>query len=331
VKPNPLLSTGRASYEGLIQLMPRKGGVRPCFKFRGVGCSVDYSAIELSTLAQCCLWMLNYSRLAEAINAEKDPHSILGAQLVNDSYEAFLARLKAGDGATKDLRQAGKAGNFGFPGMMGAPKFVIAKAKEGLRVCELFFRDGRCKQEGLITEWRGRPIGRALCERCVTLAAKLKKTYTDTWTEIPQYWDLVTSEVQRFGTVTQFVSKRVRGGVTEPAAANSLFQGLAADGAKAALVAITNECYSKRRSPLYGSRVVIFAHDEIITDIPDRGPQAVAEAANLQAEIMVREMRRFVPDVRVSAEPALMRYWYKDAVPVFDNGVLVPWAPKEAV
>lgn len=34
VKPNILLSTGRVSYEGLIQLMPRKGGVRECFVAR---------------------------------------------------------------------------------------------------------------------------------------------------------------------------------------------------------------------------------------------------------------------------------------------------------
>ena len=65
VKPNILLATGRTSYQGLIQIMPRKGGVRECFRFRGVGSSVDYAAIELVTLAQCQVWLLGRSTLGE--------------------------------------------------------------------------------------------------------------------------------------------------------------------------------------------------------------------------------------------------------------------------
>jgi DNA polymerase I-like protein with 3'-5' exonuclease and polymerase domains len=124
-------------------------------------------------------------------------------------------------------------------------------------------------------------------------------------------------------TVEQFVSKRVRGGCSGPAAANTRFQGLAADGAKAAIVKMTEEMYLDSSSPLFGSRLMVFAHDESILEIPE---EKAHEAAHRQAEIMVSEMRRFVPDVKVKAEPALMRHWSKSVTTKYDaNGRLIPW------
>ena len=46
---------------------------------------------------------------------------------------------------------------------------------------------------------------------------------------------------------------------------------------------------------------------------------------------MIEGMKSVVPDVAIKAEPALMRYWYKKAEPVFnDEGLLIPWEPKAA-
>lgn len=329
VRPNVLLSTGRASYEGVIQLMPRKGGIRECIKFRGVGSSVDYSAVELSTLAQVCIWTVGYSDLAEAINKGLDPHALLGSKLANVSYKEFVQRLEAKDAATKDLRQAAKAGNFGFPGMMGAPKFVIAKRKEGSRVCEWFYRDGRCG-ERKIHEWYGKPLERRLCERCCETAAILKSEYLQMWREVKPYWGYVSAQVDTKGGLEQFISKRFRGLDRAPAAANTLFQGLAADGAKAAVRKLTKEMYLERSSPLFGTRLMAFAHDETLVDIPDEGVDFVYAAARRQATVMVEEMKAYVPDVLIKAEPALMRYWYKEADPVRDaQGRLIPWEPKK--
>ena len=43
---------------------------------------------------------------------------------------------------------------------------------------------------------------------------------------------------------------------------------------------------------------------------------------------MVREMQAVVPDVKINAEPALMRRLYKGAEPVIDGaGNLIPWEP----
>lgn len=328
IRPNVLLATGRASYEGIVQLLPREGGVRGCIKFRGVGSSVDYAAVELSTLAQVCIWMVGHSDLADAINAGKDPHCILAARLANEQYETFYKRYKDGDVSAKDLRQAGKAANFGFPGMMGAPKFVIAKRKEGARVCEWFYRDGRCGETKQNT-WKHRDIERNLCSRCLAVAEELRDGYLEMWSEIKPYWKIVATQVEQNGYIEQFISKRRRGIDRAPAAANSYFQGLASEGAKRAVVQLTKEMYIERSSPLFGSRLTVFAHDESIIDIPEMSTKHVSDAAHRQATVMIEGMKSVVPDVAIKAEPALMRYWYKKAEPVFnEEGLLVPWEPK---
>ena len=318
VSCNILLSTGRVSYSGLIQLIPRKGGVRECFSARPgkVWSSVDYAAIEMSTLAQVCLWALGYSKLAEAINNDVDPHSLFAANMTGAGYEDFLKRKKEEEFAAK--RYSAKAANFGFPGMMGPVGFVIAKKHEGEKVCEWTHRDGKCGEQK-VREWKGRELAGPLCKRCLEDATTLKQYYLQQWPEMPNYFKWVSAEGDR---VEQFVSKRVRGGCSGPAAANTRFQGLAADGAKAALVKMTEEMYLDTASPLYGSRLMVFAHDETIVEMPE---ERAHEAAMRQAQIMVEEMRKFVPDVKVKAEPALMKNWSKSAEAKYVDGRLVCW------
>jgi hypothetical protein len=108
---------------------------------------------------------------------------------------------------------------------------------------------------------------------------------------------------------------------TRRALANHSFQSLAGFGAKHALWLVSRECYVDRSSPLYGSRPVVFAHDEVITEIPEN---VAHEAAYRQAEIQIAAMREFVPDVHVAAEPALMRRWFKEA----ENSQGSLWPPR---
>lgn len=324
VRPNVLLATNRVSYEGLVQLMPRKGGIRECFKFRGIGSSVDYAAVELSTLGQVCIWVLGYSNLADAINSGKDPHSMLGAQIAGVTYEEFLKRVKEKDPAATDLRQGSKAGNFGLPGGMGEATFVAQKRKEGLLICELFYRDGKCG-ETKVTSWKERPTKQPTCLRCLEQTRELKAAWFQTWGEMRPYLNWISGQMAHTDVVETFVSKMVRGGMRYTNAANHYFQSLAAIGAKRAVVAMTNEMY-QGSSPLLGSRLCIFAHDETIIDIPDLGVDAVDAAARRQAQVMVEQMKTVVPDVAIKAEPALMRHWSKDAKEVKDaQGRYVPW------
>lgn len=324
---NILVSTGRASYGGLIQLMPRKGGVRPCFVSRPgtVWSSVDFSFVELVTLAQVHLWALGQSKLAEVINSDVDPHSLFAAGMIGAPYEDFLKRRK--QSYESGLRQAAKAANFGFPGMMGAPKFVIAKKREGESVCQWMEGFSPCGEEK-IRQWKGKDLDAPLCKRCVEEADKLRQAYLVQWPDMQPYWKWVTSNMGHTEQLTQFVSKRIRGGLSGPAGANTLFQGLAADGAKAAVIAMTKEMYLDTSSPLYGSRLMIFSHDETVIEIPE---EKLHEAAHRQSEIMITEMRKYTPDVKIKAEPAAMTRWYKEAEGRFDaNGRLIPWEPESA-
>jgi len=334
VEPNVLLATGRSSYKGIVQLMPRKGPLRACVKGRGTLSSVDYAAVELSTLAQVILKMGISSKLADAINADLDPHIVLAAQLKGVSYEEFY--LRKAEAEFKDLRQAGKAANFGFPGMMGAVKFVIAKRREGFSVCEWLHRDGACGKEK-VRHWKKQDCGRPLCLRCIQEAEKLKHFYAkESWTEMPEYWGVISAMMDSDDSHQQFGSGMTRGGLSAPSAANDYFQGLAAFGAKNAVIALTNEMYggtmpgTSKLSPLKGCRLYIFAHDETIIDIPrEFSNERRHEAAYRQRDVMLEAMRKVVPDVKVKAEPALMNYWYKDAEAVFDsNKLLTPWEPK---
>jgi DNA polymerase-1 len=356
LRSNPLVESGRASYDGLIQLLPRGHGIREAFKAREgrVYCSTDYSAIELCTLAQCCLWVVGWSKMAEAINASKDPgvlHTILGARLLGKDPEEFKRLVKAGDKDAKNGRFNAKAANFGFPGFMGPAKLTLAKRKEGIRFCITSGRapkcpacDGReklkcrlCYGRGYIcgvekvTEWKGRPIP-PTCVTCIEYATELRNMWFEQWPEVTEYFEWVKSHagVEDSQAVLESLgSGYVRGGLHASNLANHGFQHLASRGAKHALYHLSRERYTVRSSPLYVAEAspIVFAHDEVITEplLCD----VTHEAAYRQAAVMVERMREFVPDVHVACDPALMLRWYKDAEPVKDaNGRLIPWEPK---
>jgi DNA polymerase I-like protein with 3'-5' exonuclease and polymerase domains len=81
--------------------------------------------------------------------------------------------------------------------------------------------------------------------------------------------------------------------------------------------------YNKPESPLFGCRVFAFVHDEILMEAP---LERAHEAAFELARIMVEAMKEWVPDVKISASPALMLAWSKDATMVKDkDGRLIPW------
>lgn len=357
LRPNVLVESGRASYDGLIQLLPRgvtkgdiAGSVRPCIVARDgyYFCSVDYAALELCTLAQVCYWVLGYSNMKEVINATGNPgalHTAFAAKLANVSPEEMQALIDSGDANAKKYRQAAKAGNFGFPGGMGEAKFVLAKRKRsegitegpdgtiypGIRFCILLGGQERCGIEK-ITEWKNRPT-RPICKHCVEAAAELRRMWFDQWTEIRPYFAWVSERVDAGGELPCFATERVRGGLDFTNGANNGFQALASDGAKYALRRLVRECYLDRKSPLWGTRPIFFVHDEIFAEMP----VATAHLAGPRmAEVMVSAMREYVPDVAVAAEPALMKHWYKEAAPVWIDDALmpggkrlVPWYPKE--
>jgi hypothetical protein len=308
---NELLASGRtSSTKPNLQNPPRKGGVRECFVPRPgyVFVFCDYSFVELCTLAQTCLDLFGWSSMADAINAGLDPHLDMAGSMLSIDYDEAVRRKKAGDKDIGEFRQLSKALNFGYPGGLGASKFCdYARAGYGVTVSET---DARRRKE----EWYRK------------------------WPEMRLYH-------QHFGgmgigdqtfTVTQLPSGRVRGGLNFTAGCNTMFQGRAADGAKRAGWYITQETYlgygthwpddGRPPSPLFGSRLCLFVHDEFIIEAPEG---SIHEAANRLSDVMIIGMREVVPAVKIGTEFAAARRWYKGASAAYDeNKRLIPWEPK---
>jgi DNA polymerase I-like protein with 3'-5' exonuclease and polymerase domains len=295
---NVLVESGRSSCRNPnLQNLSRKGGVRDCFVSRPgrVFIGADYSSCELCTLAQVCIDLFGASALGDAIRAGLDPHMDFGSWMLGITYDEMMQRYKAGDRVALDARQQAKVADFGFPGGLGPQTFVDFAENWGLKM----------------TLERSR---------------ELREQWFAKWPEMRLYFrhiQQLTGNRQYF-SITQLRSNRIRANVTFTAAANSLFQGLASDGAKAALAETARQCYVDRISPLFGCRPVLFIHDEIVISCPERADyRAVAQRLE---QVMIEQMQPWTPDIPVSVEAVVFRRWSKDAKPVYaQNGNLLAW------
>ena len=313
---NTLVESGRTSCrEPNLQNLPRKGGVRECFIPREgrIFASADYSTLELCTLAQVCLDLFGQSAMAEALHAGRDLHLQMAASILGITYDEVYARHKKKDPEVKEMRQLAKAANFGYPGGLGAASFqTYAAATYNVKVTEDESRS-------------------------------LKEQWLAAWPEMRVFFQHVGQQLAMRDSfdLVQPRSGRVRGGVGYCDGCNSHFQGLAADGAKAALFFIQQESYTgyselwtreehDAPSPLFGCRMVAFIHDEFVLEVPEALHLAQASVGRL-VDVMVSGMAIYVPDVPIKAEPTLMRRWYKEADPVWsEDGKLLVWEPKTA-
>lgn len=305
-----LAETGRTtSSNPNVQNWRRLPGIRECFVPRPgfIFAQADYSGLELCTLAQACIDLLGYSTLGDALNAGIDPHTALACSILGILYDEGIRRKDKSHPLHKefdDARQTAKVANFGFPGGLGAPKLVLfARKTYGVE----------------LTEERAR---------------ELKAQWLAQWPEMREYFNRVNSLPKVEGpdgkpafVLKQLRSDRIRGGATYTAACNSFFQGLGADATGYAGWLVARACYVERSSPLFGCRIVNYVHDEFIVEAPEA---RAAEAAEELSRLMVLGASEWIPDVKLAAEPCLMRVWSKDAKTLRDtNKRLVPWAPQD--
>lgn len=296
-----LVETGRTScVDPNIQQLPRYPGVRDAFVPRPgfYLCSVDYDALELHTLAQVCLDLVGWSTMADKWKADPtwDPHAEFAGDFLGVPYSDFKARLKSKDptdkAAAKDARQKAKAANFGFPGGLGAQKFQ-AYARTTYQL-ELDLSD----------------------------CAELQRAWKRKWPEVVEFQKLVSDNLNPMTGTAAFPLVQtgfVRGECRYTQGCNTQFQGLAAAGAKEALWRVCKD------GATHGVFPVAFLHDEILAEVPIASAH---ESAYWLATTMVDSMATVVPDVPITASPALMTRWFKGAEPVHDDqGKLVPWHP----
>ncbi len=187
--------------------------------------------------------------------------------------------------------------NFGLPGGLGVTAFqAYAKGNYGVEMSR-----GEAFQS--ITGWKR------------------------TWPELPGvYLKSAHAQIDTSpgGLMTaSLINGRLKAGCTYTMACNYRFQGLAADGAKAALWTVWRECvlgwywsrvdghgygHDLRDSPLRESKLVNFIHDELVMEHRS-GDQ---EALKRQEDLMVSEMRAAcLHKVLIAVEGHLADRWNK--------------------
>lgn len=284
----------------------RKGGIRDCFVPRAgkVFVQADYPQLELYTWAQVCMTRFGHSEMAKALNAGVDPHLALAADIAGISYLEAQVRYDAGDEEIKNLRNLAKVANFGIIGGLGAARLVeYAWSTFHVRITE---------------------------ER----AKDLKGQHARRWPEVEPFFGRVrklVSNPEKLATTVALGSGRIRSGCKYTEACNDDFQTLGAVCAKRAGWLLARAEYAEPESVLFGSRTVLFLHDEYFVETDDN--YRAHDVAFALAETMSKGANEFLPDVPIPAsriEPTLMRFWAKDAKQVFVDGRLVPWEGKAA-
>lgn len=314
---NGLVVTGRPScyageYGTNLLNQPReirKGepGVRECYRAREGYVYIDGDAVqaELCGLAQICVDKFGYSQMGEIIRDGKDIHSWFGAFLCDRSYDEVVSGVKAykavkgGDPAYKwaaDARQMAKPCNFGFPGGLGAKKFVKWARKQ----YEVLFTERQVKQ--------------------------YKGIWLQQFPEIQDYFDWVNDQINASNskkfTYVQHRSGRRRGGCGFCDGANTGFQGIIADGVKNAMIKVFMACHTPG-DDLFGSRLCAQIYDEMLLE----APIATASKAAVRFKKLFEEgINEYLPDVPATVEVEMMWNWSKLAKPVYNAaGELIPF------
>lgn len=287
---NELVSTGRtSSYSPNIQNQPRGLGIRECFVSRPGKAFVmaDYDCQELRTLAQACVDLVGYSTMAERFkeNIYFDPHLRFAATLMDMSVEESELLYAQGDEHVSKWRQRAKAGNFGFPGGLGAPAFRAY-----------------AKGYGLILS-----LGEATA---------IRDAWFLQWPEMRDYFGVISRIADQGGLVAQLGSGRLRARCHYCAAANTFFQGRAADITKAALFRVVRDVCTDEIRPVW------FIHDEIALEVPIGDVHTSAQAL---VQIMEATGNEMCKDVKFTATAVAMVCWSKKAKPMYEEGKLVPW------
>lgn len=292
-----------------LQNPPRAPGVREVLRsrFGHAIVSIDFDTFELRTLSQQAYRLFGYSKMREVLmDPKRDVHVELGALILGITVAEAYALKKTDKARFKDMRQIAKAVNFGAPGGLGAATFVDF---------------ARTTYDVIITEER---------------AGELLELWKQQWPEMREYLEWVGRELARQdpkarqekrkarGESIILGTEMVRGKCSFCDSANNQFQGLAAHAAKTGFVELGYAMYDDEDSGVFGCRMIVFVHDEVVLEIPEANLDFMAHRAR---DIFVGAAQTVVPDVLLTASPAAMYHFSKaGGDPILDeNGKLKVW------
>lgn len=324
--------------------------------------SIDGDQIELRALAEVCYDLFGHSSLGDALVAGKCPYSVLASQMLGQTYDEFRERYLSGGEAEKDARKNAKAVVLGLPGGLGEATAVAYAAGAGANLPATmwqmrggvaipedhmpwsFFLDrlpegvarramnSRRKVNG---EWRKvvyrrdeDPPNRFRVPRgwVEETFGKLnpddgsfyhrRSQWFVAYPEMKQYFSSVNEELKlNDDRLVQPKSGRWRANCTYSSGCNTRFQGLTADGMKYA------GAHLMRYLRQNGGSMLAFIHDEFLIQVPE---DRLTEMAYKAKDIICERFSEWTPRVPLTAEPAAMRRWTKDAMTHVVGGKLIP-------
>lgn len=325
---NPLVDSGRTSArKPNVQNFPARAKakekgrpingpmIRGCFVPRPgfVFVAADYTAIELAGLAQAIANITGViGNMAKVINDDLDAHIFVAAQMMGLTYdEAWADYVWGKDGVPElvlegldEITAAGRSAQHAQQLM----RFKAVKLRRQFAKVVNYGAPGGCSPATLAVQAKQQGVLMSLQEAKDTL----------------NFWGRVFPEVRRyFAYVRNLEDPRSGmylceqcgpGGTTTgwrrrltdryTSACNTFFQGLCADGAKAAGWLIAQACYADPQSPLHGSAMVLFVHDEFVLEVPEANAEAAAAELS---RLMVQGMKKFLPDMLVKTEATIYR------------------------
>lgn len=334
-----LKETGRTSSRGggkkpiyaavNSQQIPRRPGVREIFlpEQGYLICSNDWSALELCSVGQCTYKIVGESVHRDKINAGYDLHCYLGAA---------LARLKDPQIVDDEISDLDRA----YAAFQKNRRPKVAREDDSPEANHLRDLAKRCKKFRNFAKPVGLGFPGGLSDKTLCVFAKTvyhvnirleeSQQFRDLWfriyPEMVEYFKWVRGQTNRStidedGDPKYFYEtpglRRFRSGATYCATANgAAMQSLSADGGKRSVCWLGRACAGGLRGDnpyaiLDACQHLTFIHDENLTAIPD--DDLATERALAIRDLMINSMNVHMPDVRINAEPALMRRWIKDA------------------
>lgn len=340
-------STGRSSSFGTklypsvnIQQMPRavagiKWDVRNCFEARpGYKLvSIDYAGLELASAAHQLYTLTGRSKMRQAINEGNDMHSLLACKIMSMkegrliTYDEFVKNKK--EKLYAEYRQLCKAINLGFPGGIGystmrhillqngvRTQYKILQVSEIENVIRNLWFNVRTQTEGTRVERLNSKEWALVYDELV----EFKKAFLTLYPELDYFLKTfhkraLTGDVKKqkneFGEWEDEPMYRykvkgfVRDNCTYTAYCNgTLMQSPSAIGATTMMSEIIERYWSNDEvNPL------AFIHDEILFEVKnnDNKYKHVEDISYL----MIDEMQKVLPSVRITVEAEMMDYWMK--------------------
>lgn len=264
-------------------------------------CSIDLDSAEMRAYAQLEFLLFGESEMGRTLNAGQNPHRALGADILGMSYKKFERLYAAGDPACVNAAQFAKIPNFALLGGGGWRILPDYARGMGITIDDSFAQE---LYDAFHSKWR-----------TVKDAHKEFKHFIHKRYEHP-------------------FSKRLRYIDRYAQACNNPFQGLIADAAKWAVCQLAREEYTSGGC-LRGSYSVLFMHDEVIFELVNKWR---SEHAWRATRIMIDSVNEYLPDVPMTAKPALSMYLAKGAKTVTHetkkdrdgNPLLLVWEEKKA-